>query len=67
MLSRFIIKIRKNCVACGVCESVCPKEAVKIKNGIKAVVDINTCIGCDICVNSCPTGIIDKIEKRKSD
>lgn len=37
MLSRFIIKIRKNCVACGVCESVCPKEAVKIKNGIKAV------------------------------
>lgn len=45
MLSKFIVKVGKNCVACGACENVCPREAIKVKNGIKSVVDINLCVG----------------------
>ena len=67
MLSKFIVKIGKNCVACGVCENVCPRGAIKIKNGITSVVDINLCVGCWIYANPCPAGIIDKVESRKND
>lgn len=67
MLSKFIVKIGKNCVACGVCENVCPRGTIKIKNGITSVVDINLCVGCWIYANSCPAVIIDKVESRKND
>jgi len=46
------------CVACGVCESACPQEAVTITGGADAhsVVDANICRGCGICAAECPTG-----------
>lgn len=66
MLSKFIVKIRENCVACGTCEKVCPREAIKIVKEIKAFVNENLCVGCGLCANSCPAGIIDKIERGKN-
>lgn len=65
MLSKFIVKVGKNCVACGACENVCPREAIKVKNGIKSVVDINLCVGCELYANICPAGIIERAERIK--
>ncbi|WP_041139157.1 4Fe-4S binding protein [Beduini massiliensis] len=63
-MSKYIAVVGKRCVACGVCMNVCPKHAIKVENGIKAVVDKSLCIGCGICVKMCPAGIIDKAERR---
>jgi heterodisulfide reductase subunit A len=48
------------CIACGVCETVCPQGAVTVTNGADAhsVVDPNICRGCGICNAECPTGAI---------
>jgi Pyruvate/2-oxoacid:ferredoxin oxidoreductase delta subunit len=40
------------CVACGVCESICPFQAVHV-NGASAV-DWERCMGCGVCVDQCP-------------
>lgn len=64
MRKKFIIEIGDNCVGCGVCSKICPKKAVKIEKGIKAVVDKEICIGCGLCVINCPAGIIKKVEQK---
>jgi heterodisulfide reductase subunit A len=48
------------CIACGVCESVCPQAAVTVTTGPDAhsVVDPNVCRGCGICSAECPSGAI---------
>lgn len=52
--------VHKNlCVACGACENVCPKNAIKVKKGIYADVDEVNCVGCGICSKNCPAGAID--------
>ena len=50
------------CVACGVCASQCPREAIDIYKGCYAVVDISKCVGCGICEKACPAGSI-KVEE----
>ncbi|MDD3393756.1 MAG: 4Fe-4S binding protein [Anaerotignum sp.] len=46
------------CVSCGCCETVCPKNAVAVYNGIYAKVTTSLCIGCGLCVKACPAQII---------
>jgi heterodisulfide reductase subunit A len=48
------------CIACGVCETVCPQGAVAVTSGADAhsLVDPNICRGCGICSAECPTGAI---------
>ena len=48
------------CIACGVCEGVCPQGAVHVTLGADAhsEVDPNICRGCGICNAECPTGAI---------
>jgi heterodisulfide reductase subunit A len=48
------------CIACGVCETVCPQGAVQLTTGADAhaVVDANICRGCGICSAECPSGAI---------
>jgi hypothetical protein len=41
-----------NCTACGLCEEVCPFNAIKIDE--KAVVNNDACGGCTNCVYNCP-------------
>lgn len=44
----------KDCVACGSCVKVCPKNAIKIENGSYAKVDHSLCVGCKSCQRACP-------------
>lgn len=45
------------CLGYGDCAEVCPKEAIKVVDGV-AIVDPKKCIGCGLCVKTCPKGMI---------
>ena len=45
------------CLGYGDCARVCPKDAIRIENGV-ALVDPQKCIGCGMCVRECPNHII---------
>lgn len=45
--------VRPSCVACGVCVSWCPEDAIVV--GETAVIDDSKCIGCAECIAVCPT------------
>lgn len=47
----------KECSACGVCETRCPKQAIRIQNRQVRVTE--DCIGCGICAAVCPENAID--------
>ena len=48
----------EQCIACGICEEICPQSAVALTAGDSphAVVDANSCRGCGICAAECPSG-----------
>ncbi len=48
----------RECVACGCCMKVCPRNAISISNGIHAKIDEALCVGCGNCVRECPASII---------
>lgn len=58
MASKKYAVIGKNCVACGCCVKVCPRDAVSIWKGVKAVVDTEMCVGCGKCAADCPAGAV---------
>ena len=43
------------CIACRVCENICPPKAIVMKKG-KAVIDRSKCIRCFCCQEFCPKG-----------
>ena len=63
MLSQKVASVGKECVACGCCIRVCPKEALKIAWGIFASVDEEKCVGCGRCAKVCPAAVIDIVER----
>ena len=48
----------QECVACGCCMKVCPRNAIAVPDGIHARIDQDRCIGCGKCVKECPASII---------
>ena len=52
-----IVSIRE-CVACGCCVKVCPKNAIRIPKGVFATVDHDLCVGCGKCAKECPASVI---------
>lgn len=46
-----------DCLSCGGCVSICPVDAIIMKNKV-AVVLSEKCISCELCVNTCPIGAI---------
>jgi 2-oxoglutarate ferredoxin oxidoreductase subunit delta len=58
-----IAYIAKGCVACGCCVAVCPRTALRIDRGVRAVVDSEKCVGCGKCAGICPAAVI-SITKR---
>ena len=55
--------ISPQCVACGTCLKVCPKNAITISHGVIAIVDENACIGCGKCSKACPASVISMKER----
>ena len=45
------------CIGLGSCVTVCPTNAISVKNGV-AWVDPSLCSACGICINTCPKNII---------
>lgn len=48
------------CVGCENCVSVCPVEAISMKDEV-AVIDQDLCTECEACVGECPVEAI-KVE-----
>lgn len=48
----------RECVACGCCAKVCPKNAITIPKGIYAEINLELCVGCGKCAKECPASVI---------
>ncbi len=49
---------KSDCVACGCCVKVCPKNAINIFKGLFAEIKKDMCIGCKRCQKECPASVI---------
>lgn len=58
-----IASIGKECVACGCCAYVCPREAIEIAWGIAARIDQEKCVGCGKCAKECPAAVINIVQR----
>lgn len=58
MAKRKAIVSIQECVACGCCIKVCPRNAITILKGIHASIDRELCVGCGKCAKECPASII---------
>ena len=54
------------CTGCGVCETRCQMDAVKIIDDVSNI-NLDRCIGCGVCVPTCPGEAITLIEKEEKD
>lgn len=50
---------KKDCVACGCCVKVCPKQAITVTGGLFAQVDPEKCVGCGKCAKECLASVIE--------
>ena len=51
------------CVACGCCVKVCPKNALHVHAGIIARVDGEKCVGCGKCAAVCPAAVVTIVQR----
>ena len=56
--------IGKECVACGCCTAVCPRDALYIASGVTARLDEDKCVGCGKCTKVCPADVLSIIKRR---
>jgi len=49
----------RRCSGCGLCEQVCPYQAIALGEQGNAVVNQALCKGCGVCVSSCRSGALD--------
>ena len=61
--SKKIAQVANLCVACGTCMQECPANAISIKNGRKAIIDVQKCVGCGKCSKICPASVITIVDR----
>lgn len=61
-----LASVSGQCVACGCCVKACPRSAIHIKHGIRAVVDSEKCVGCGKCEKICPADVITLIAREEA-
>ena len=62
-LSKRLARVGRECVACGTCEKVCPRAAIRVASGVAARVDGALCVGCGKCAGVCPADVIALVER----
>ncbi len=62
MLKRKAKVLKNECVACGYCKKVCPRNAISIIKGMYSQINENLCVGCKKCIAVCPADVIELIE-----
>ena len=58
MIKRKAVVNVHECVACGCCVKVCPRNAISVPRGICAEIRGDLCVGCGKCVKECPASVI---------
>jgi ferredoxin len=57
-----------SCRDCGMCEVVCPQNAISRKElegeAYEYIVNEELCIGCGFCAGVCPTGVWEIVENK---
>lgn len=56
-LSETQLYYENRCTHCGLCEKICPQNAISFKDGIKKT-DRNLCTNCALCEKVCPQSAI---------
>ena len=46
------------CIECGICERVCPYDAIFMSDEFEFVVEGEKCPGCHRCLDPCPVDVI---------
>ena len=46
------------CIECGICERVCPYDAIFMSDDLEYVVEGDKCPGCHRCLDPCPVDVI---------
>lgn len=59
-----VAQVGTECVACGCCVPVCPKDAIRIRSGVAACIDQEKCVGCGKCARTCPAAVITILDRR---
>ncbi|MDO4857276.1 MAG: 4Fe-4S dicluster domain-containing protein [Thermoguttaceae bacterium] len=54
-VSLFRVRVRSNCVHCGLCEKVCKAGCIDSKTGM---IDAADCVGCMDCLGACKTNAL---------
>jgi MinD superfamily P-loop ATPase len=62
--ARKLAVVSEECVACGCCMKVCPKGAIVVDRGMRAVVNPARCIGCGKCAVACPACVITMSQRK---
>jgi Fe-S-cluster-containing hydrogenase component 2 len=58
---KFLAQVKsEECIGCGVCQCVCPTEAISVVDK-KAVVDDKKCLACPNCRDICPEHAIERV------
>ncbi len=52
-----LYKVTENCIGCGTCSKVCPRDCISLIDG-KVTYDYTECINCMACVQACPVKAI---------
>jgi electron transport complex protein RnfB len=55
------------CIECGICERVCPYDAIFLSDDFEYVVDGSLCPSCNRCLDPCPVDAIIPMDAPRAD